>query len=43
VHARYEFALLGYMRMTDAEWEMREVSEILPARPWWMKSVIHQG
>lgn len=37
----YEFALPGYTRMTDAEWETQVVSGTLPARPWWITGVIN--
>jgi hypothetical protein len=40
VMSYYEFALPGWERLTDAQWQTRVISGTPPARPWWVVDLL---
>jgi hypothetical protein len=40
VMSYYEFALPGWVRLTDAEWRTQVISGTPPARPWWVVDLL---
>jgi hypothetical protein len=43
VMSYYEFALPGWERLTDGQWQTRVISGTPPVRPWWMVDLLEDA